>query len=87
MRTAAAGEAMEGAAIGHIIARHNAMRVSGASQGNGSSSMPLARFAELRVVSNTTGDRARQTWDIPKAAARLQELVARMLSEKTDTAA
>lgn len=109
-RTGAAGEAMEGAAIGHVIARHNALRAAGfaaagsviagsAAAGSGltapandgsdavhsattaAPSLALARFAELRVISNTTGDRPRQTWDIPKAAAKLRELVAKMLRE------
>lgn len=32
-------------------------------------------FAELRVISNTTGDRARQRWDVPRALARMTDLV------------
>ena len=35
-------------------------------------------FAEWRVVSNTTGDRARQRWDIRGALARLGEGAARL---------
>jgi len=31
-------------------------------------------FAEVRVISNTTGDRARQRWDLDGALARLGEL-------------
>jgi futalosine hydrolase len=31
-------------------------------------------FAELRVISNTTGDRARQVWDIARALATLTQL-------------
>lgn len=30
---------------------------------------------ELRVISNTTGDRRRQKWDLPKALSRLGELI------------
>lgn len=37
-----------------------------------------ARFAEWRVVSNRTGDRDRQGWDIPKAASKLEQLAARL---------
>ncbi|MBS0192052.1 MAG: futalosine hydrolase [Phycisphaerales bacterium] len=37
-----------------------------------------ARFAEVRVVSNTTGERERQVWDIPKALARLEGLAREM---------
>lgn len=32
---------------------------------------PRARFAEIRVVSNTTGDREHQRWDLGAALARL----------------
>jgi futalosine hydrolase len=35
-----------------------------------------APFAELRVVSNTTGDRPGQTWDLKGALARLEAVVA-----------
>jgi futalosine hydrolase len=34
--------------------------------------------AELRVISNTTGDRARQRWDLPAALTRLSDLAARL---------
>jgi futalosine hydrolase len=37
-----------------------------------------ARFAEIRVVSNTTGDRAAQRWDIARAFARLGEIAAKL---------
>lgn len=60
-RTEAIAEAMEGAAIAHALAR-----VHGGS----------IAFAELRIVSNTTGDRARQTWDLKGALACLQRVVA-----------
>lgn len=48
-------EAMEGAAAGLAVRRLD----------------PDARFAEVRVVSNTTGDRARQRWDLGLALERL----------------
>jgi len=35
-------------------------------------------FAELRVISNTTGDRARQRWDLPGALARLGAIAAEL---------
>lgn len=82
-RTNAAGEAMEGAAIAHVIARHNALRALSAATGPTSDAPTTARFAELRVISNTTGDRARQQWDIPKAAAKLREVVCALLREPT----
>ena len=56
-RTGAEVEAMEGAAVGFSVQR----------LGEG-----LCGFAEVRVVSNTTGDRARQRWDIRTALARLE---------------
>ncbi len=34
-------------------------------------------FAEVRVISNTTGDRGSQQWDLPGALAALREWVAR----------
>lgn len=37
--------------------------------------------AEVRVVSNTTGDRALQEWDLPKALDRLQGVI-RLLSAR-----
>ena len=33
------------------------------------------RFCEIRVISNTTGDRASQRWDLASALARLQALI------------
>ncbi len=59
-RTGAVAEAMEGAAIAHALARLH----------------PPAPFAELRVVSNSTGDRPRQVWDIRAALDRLRLLTA-----------
>ncbi len=58
-RTGALAEAMEGAAAGAAVRRID----------------PRARFAELRVVSNTTGDRPQQAWDLPLALARMTELL------------
>ena len=63
-RTDAIAEAMEGAAIAHTLARLH----------------PAIPFAEIRVVSNSTGDRPRQQWDIRGAFARLSELCAELLA-------
>jgi futalosine hydrolase len=35
-------------------------------------------FGELRVISNTTGDRARQQWDLKGALARLTDVIGRL---------
>lgn len=58
-RTGAIGEAMEGAACGLVARRID----------------PAARFAELRVVSNTTGDRGNQVWDLDRALDRLRTVL------------
>jgi len=63
LRTGAIAEAMEGAAVGHAVA----LKAVARSNSNG----VAARFAELRVISNTTGDRARQVWKIKPALERL----------------
>lgn len=55
-RTGAIVEAMEGAAVGFT-----ALRLGEA-----------VRFAEVRIVSNTTGERSRQQWDLAGALERLR---------------
>lgn len=60
-RTGAIAEAMEGAACAL-----GARRID-----------PGARFAEIRVISNTTGNRERQRWELDRALERLGELAAR----------
>jgi futalosine hydrolase len=55
-RSGAIAEAMEGAAIAHAL-----MRVRGSARD----------FLEIRVVSNTTGDRDKQSWDLKGALATL----------------
>ncbi len=60
-RTSAVVEAMEGAAVGFTTQRLGGGEVA---------------FAELRVVSNSTGDRERQTWDLTEGLSRLRDLVA-----------
>lgn len=62
-RTGAIAEGMEGAAIAHTLARLS----------------PTIAFAEMRIISNTTGDRAAQQWDIRGALDRLAELVASLI--------
>lgn len=67
-RTGAIAEAMEGAAVGFTVRRLGL--ATGASPA----------FAELRVISNTTGDRARQVWDLPRALSRLEQLGSQLLA-------
>jgi futalosine hydrolase len=69
-RTGAVCEAMEGAAVGHVVARHGGAR--------GSARIP---FCELRVISNTTGDRGKQRWDLKGALARLTGVLGRARGE------
>jgi futalosine hydrolase len=63
-RTGAIAEGMEGAAIAHTLVRLH----------------PEIPFAELRVVSNSTGDRPGQHWDLRGSLARLTGLVEEMLT-------
>jgi len=64
LRTGAIAEGMEGAAIAHTLSRLH----------------PMLPFAELRVVSNSTGDRPKQQWDIRGSLSRLTSLTAEMLA-------
>jgi len=52
--------------------------MEGAAVGTVCSALGIA-WAQLRVISNRTGDRERGGWDLPGALARLHELVARLL--------
>ncbi len=61
-RTGARVEAMEGAAAG-LAAR---------------AIVPGIRFAELRVVSNTAGDRPGQRWDLARALTELGRVLGRV---------
>ncbi len=61
-RTGASVEAMEGAAVG-LVAR---------------AIDPAIAFAELRVVSNTTGDRPDQRWDLRLALTELGRVLGRV---------
>jgi len=63
-RSGAAAEAMEGAAVGLALER---LVAAGLVR-----TPPL--FAELRVISNTTGDRSRQRWRLQEALAALGPL-------------
>lgn len=58
-RTGALAEAMEGAAVGLAARRIH----------------PEARFAEIRVISNRTGDRENQGWDLRGALERLRAVL------------
>lgn len=58
-RTGGVAEAMEGAAAALSLARRTGGR---------------GLFAEVRIISNTTGDRARQTWRLRDALDNLGEL-------------
>lgn len=58
-RTSAVAEGMEGAAAAHALARRDRGR---------------SPFAEVRVISNTTGDRDRQVWRIKESLERLGEV-------------
>lgn len=55
-RTGAVAEAMEGAAVAAAVCRL---------------ARPAPAFAEIRVISNTTGDRNAQRWDLSGALDRL----------------
>lgn len=56
----AIAEGMEGAAFGHAVAALFGPRVG---------------FAEIRAVSNSTGDRARQVWDLNAGLAGVERIV------------
>jgi len=62
-RTGAAAEAMEGAAVG-TAAANLAWALD----------VPAAAFCEVRVISNTTGSRGSQRWDLRGALGRLGAL-------------
>lgn len=61
-RTGAIAEGMEGAAVGHAAARFSDLYPRGG-----------APFIEVRVISNTTGNREEQRWDVRGALGRLTE--------------
>lgn len=56
--------------IGHPLAE----AMEGAAVGLAAARAKIP-FAELRVISNTTGDRANQKWNIPNALAKIEDLV------------
>lgn len=41
------------------------------------------KFAEVRVLSNTTGDRSRQQWDMPRSLAMLGRVASALFSSDT----
>ncbi|MBL0927752.1 MAG: futalosine hydrolase [Phycisphaerales bacterium] len=61
-RTGAIAECMEGAAVGFTVSRAAAMAGVGVA------------FAEVRTISNTTGNRARQRWNLGLALERLSRV-------------
>jgi futalosine hydrolase len=65
-RTGAIAEAMEGAAVAHAL-----MRLRGSARD----------FLEVRVVSNTTGDRDKQVWDLPGALVTLSRVARALRSQ------
>lgn len=62
-RTGAMAECMEGAAVAHVTASWSLANPSA-----------RIRAAELRVISNNTGDRDRQQWAMKPALLRLERL-------------
>lgn len=62
-RTGAIAEAMEGAAVGLAVARMGEL-----------SPRRGVEFAEIRVISNTTGDRPEQRWEMKRALGVLAEI-------------
>ncbi len=72
-RTGAMVEAMEGAAVGHVVARWNELALA-----EGRSNRAV-EFAEVRVVSNNTGDRERQVWDLGGALEELTRVTRRLV--------
>jgi len=75
-RTGGIVEGMEGASVGLTVASVSSllMDADGAGGGGGEGGRVGVGFAEVRVVSNTTGDRGRQVWDIGLGLRRLSEV-------------
>jgi len=67
-RTGAVVEAMEGAAVGAAVAGPPAASLGG----------PRPAFAEVRIVSNTTGNRDRQRWDLDRALGAMVAFLGRL---------
>jgi futalosine hydrolase len=63
----AIAEGMEGAAVGHAAARLLGGRV---------------RFGEVRVLSNTTGNRSEQVWKLAEALEKLSDVARRLIEGK-----
>lgn len=67
-RTGAIAECMEGAALAHVAARASVEFPRRAT-----------RFLEVRVISNTTGDRPAQRWELRASMNRLGEIAGDLL--------
>jgi len=72
-RTGAIAECMEGAAVAHVAAAWPA----------GNTGQPV-RAGELRVISNTTGNRSAQQWAMKGATTRLERLACDLLGAMGD---
>ena len=85
-RTGAVVEGMEGAAVGLTVSSVGSLLGDGGVGGVGGvvgvgeGGMGGVGFVEVRVVSNTTGDRDRQVWDIGRALGVLREVGPRVVS-------
>lgn len=66
-----------GAGAAEVVRRTGAIAecMEGAAVANAAARMGV-RFGELRVISNTTGDRAGQVWDLAGALRRLSDVMA-----------
>jgi futalosine hydrolase len=72
-RTGALAEAMEGAAVAHV-----AVRMAHLHPGR------ALATGELRVISNTTGQRDLQVWDIKRSLSRLTDVLDRFRRASSD---
>lgn len=80
-RTGAIAECMEGAAVGFTCAQlrtNVGPNGSGQSQSSGGASSQPPLFCELRTISNTTGDRDQQKWDLAGAMEALSAIAAEL---------
>lgn len=83
-RTGAIAETMEGAAVAASLSRIPPTNldpapdtpIRGDDTRSGTIGFAEIRFAEIRVISNTTGDRDRQVWDLPASLERLGSVAA-----------
>lgn len=73
-RTGAIAECMEGAAVGHICATWSANRRPSTEPDSPPHPPTTIAFAEVRVISNTTGDRSKQQWNMKSALEKLSDV-------------